>query len=316
MEEAPRLPDTMPDGQPWPKISIVTPSYNQSDFLEETIRSVLLQGYPRLEYFIIDGGSNDGSVEIIKKYEPWLAGWVSEPDRGQSHAINKRFSRCTGELLTFQNSDDFYLPGVFQDAACLYLQNKECGAIVGAFRRCDGSSRLNGEIVAPELKLPSPRDLTLGPPGVYRLHQVSTFFTKRVLDEVGRYVEQDLHYVMDRELLYRVCRRARIVLSSQCYGVFRIHEHSKTVASVLPFAREFAALYLKHLDGNPHEDRLRRRMARCRISSGYLKAAKGTPRMLLAAWHLTRAAAAYAPLLKRRSYAGAWLRTLRLRKTT
>ena len=96
-EDSPQLPDTMPDGSPWPKISIVTPSLNQGPFIEETIRSVLLQGYPNLEYIIMDGGSTDESIEIIKKYEPWLAYWESEPDRGQSHAINKGFQRASGD---------------------------------------------------------------------------------------------------------------------------------------------------------------------------------------------------------------------------
>src|SRR4051812_45214192 len=101
----------------YPRISIVTPSCNQAAYLEETIRSVLLQGYPNLEYFVIDGGSTDGSIDIIRKYEAWITGWVSEADRGQSHAINKGFQRCTGDLITFQNSDDYYLPGAFEDAA-------------------------------------------------------------------------------------------------------------------------------------------------------------------------------------------------------
>ena len=103
----------MPNGEAWPRISIVTPSFNQGQFIEETIRSILLQGYPNLEYIIIDGGSTDESVEIIKKYEPWLTYWVSEKDRGQAHAINKGLERCTGEILAYINSDDYYYPGCF-----------------------------------------------------------------------------------------------------------------------------------------------------------------------------------------------------------
>ena len=95
-EQSEPLPDRMPDGFDWPRFSIVTPSYNQEQFIEETIRSVLLQGYPNLEYIIIDGESKDKSVEIIKKYEQYLTYWTSEPDRSQSHAINKGWQKCTG----------------------------------------------------------------------------------------------------------------------------------------------------------------------------------------------------------------------------
>ncbi len=106
----------MPNGRNWPKISVVTPNYNYGRYLEETIRSVLLQSYPNLEYIIMDGGSNDGSLEIIRKYEQWLT-WESKPDSGQSHAINKGLRLATGDIRTFLNSDDYYQPGTLAEIA-------------------------------------------------------------------------------------------------------------------------------------------------------------------------------------------------------
>lgn len=123
-EETKPLPNKMPDGREWPRISIVTPSYNQGQFLEETIRSVLLQGYPNLEYIIIDGGSTDNSVEIIKKYASFLTYWVSEKDQGQSDALNKGFYLSTGNICAYLNSDDVFFPAVFEKVALLY-SNKE-----------------------------------------------------------------------------------------------------------------------------------------------------------------------------------------------
>lgn len=111
------LPARRKDGSVWPKISIVTPSYNQGRFLEGTIRSVLLQGYPNLEYVIIDGQSSDNSVDVIKRYEAWIDFWVSQPDQGQSHAINKGFSLCSGQFSNWQNSDDMFCQNAFQKFA-------------------------------------------------------------------------------------------------------------------------------------------------------------------------------------------------------
>ena len=116
-EESPQLPEVISNGRSWSGISIVTPSLNQGQYIEETIRSVLLQGYPNLEYIIIDGGSTDATVEIIKRYQPWVTYWVTEKDRGQSHAINKGMAQGTGEIVAWLNSDDLYLPSALARVA-------------------------------------------------------------------------------------------------------------------------------------------------------------------------------------------------------
>ena len=129
------------DGSPWPRISIVTPSYNQGQFVEETIRSVLLQGYPDLEYIIMDGGSANQSAEIITRYERWLTYWVSENDRGQSHAINKGFRRSSGAILGWLNSDDVLLPDALATVAMALPNSDEQELVAGRaeFRDVSGT---------------------------------------------------------------------------------------------------------------------------------------------------------------------------------
>lgn len=151
--ETPRVPESMPDGKPWPRISIVTPSYNQGQFIEETIRSVLLQGYPDLEYIIIDGGSTDESVEIIRKYERWITFWVSEPDSGQTNAINKGFKRSTGEIVAWLNSDDVYTAGSLCTAAKAFAEQPHVAVIYGKIDAIDADTSILSHISSREFDL-------------------------------------------------------------------------------------------------------------------------------------------------------------------
>jgi glycosyltransferase involved in cell wall biosynthesis len=124
-------PTTMSDGRPWPRISIVTLSYNQAKFIEQAIRSVLHQGYPNLEYIVIDGGSTDVSVDIIEKYADCLAYWCSERDAGPAAGLNKGFQHATGEIFGFLNADDFYLPGSLHRIANLFRTHSSADVLCG-----------------------------------------------------------------------------------------------------------------------------------------------------------------------------------------
>src|SRR5215510_3373704 len=221
-EGSARAPDVMPDGSPWPAISIVTPSYNQGEFIEQTIRSVLLQGYPALEYIIIDGGSSDCSVEIIRRYSGWLSHWVSGPDDGQSHAINKGMSRATGEIVAWLNSDDWFEPDALQSAA-LASHRAPPGA-AGITGRCRWWRGDETEIRMARSVHHGLLNKTVN----YGLQQPSTFISKEVFDLVGG-LDQKLHFVMDKDLWLRIQSRgfefqaADLLLSN-----FRCHENSKS----------------------------------------------------------------------------------------
>lgn len=141
-EQSDVLPETQPDGTSWPKISIVTPSYNQGEFVEETIRSILLQGYPNLEYIVVDGGSDDETVEILKKYDPWIDHWESKEDRGVSHAINKGVNRTTGDIVNWVNSDDILLPWALRGVAEGFETYSQADAIYGHRILIDAESRM------------------------------------------------------------------------------------------------------------------------------------------------------------------------------
>lgn len=218
-EESPQLPDTMPDGCPWPRVSIVTPSYNQGQFIEETIRSVLLQGYPDLEYIIIDGGSTDESVDIIRKYEKWLAYWVSEPDRGQSDAINKGWEKSTGDILAWLNSDDVYEPSAIKVAVYELAAHPDWALVYGSAYEIDEADRIVGlrSAIEPDLRI-----LARG----ISFNQPSTFIRRGAVTSVAM-LDTSLHYCMDYDLWLRIALKYRFGCTNQVLSRFRLHPLSK-----------------------------------------------------------------------------------------
>jgi len=176
-----------------PRITVVTPSFNQGAFIEQTIRSVLLQKYPNLEYLVIDGGSTDATIEIIKKYESRITYWTSEPDRGQSHAINKGFETATGDILAWLNSDDMYLPGALHAVAERWLESK-CEVLTGHTLFIDEKGRFEGRFDASPMAM-----------------------------------DRFLHYVMDGAYwLNMLAANKRWVVIDQDLSLFRHHSEQKT----------------------------------------------------------------------------------------
>jgi len=253
------LPELMPDGSPWPKISVVTPSYNQGQFIEETIRSVLLQGYPNLEYIIIDGGSSDNTLEIIRKYEPWLAYWVSEQDRGQSHAINKGIQRATGDIVFWLNSDDLLLPLAFKKVTQIFQLYPDAALVTGQARIIDQQSICVGQINS---YFSDWEEIVTNPGNSIR--QISTFFSMKLFKNLGNINEQ-LHISMDKELLVRFTRETKPIVISDYLSAFRVHPEAKTSSQLFLGYKETDRLRL-----NDVKEKGLRKIYRNRSSQNWL----------------------------------------------
>ena len=208
-----------------PLVSIITPSYNQGRYLEETMLSVLQQDYPRIEYIVIDGGSTDNSVDVIKKYAQKLAFWVSEKDRGQTDALNKGFAHTKGDILAWLNSDDVYHPGAVS-AAVEYLQaHPEFGMVYGDLDFIDENSNVIGKFNAEQTDLAKLRR------GYVHISQPAAFFRAEHWRKVGP-LDPSFFFAMDYDLWVRLARVTELkYLPGKNWAKFRLHSDAKTISA-------------------------------------------------------------------------------------
>jgi glycosyltransferase involved in cell wall biosynthesis len=213
----------MPDGSAWPRISVVTPSFNQGHFLEETIRSVLLQGYPNLEYIIIDGASSDASAALIEAYNPWLTYWQSQSDTGQADAINKGLSRSTGIIFNWINSDDVLTPGALRTVA---LAHVEADVVAGSCVNFSDTGPT--EVICSSLL--GAKHLILGLDGTV-FHQPATWLKRESLVAAGG-IDSTLQFVFDWDIMIRYLHMyPRVAYTDAVLARFRLHACSKTVSA-------------------------------------------------------------------------------------
>ncbi len=264
----------MPD---LPLVSIITPSYNQGQFLEATICSVLEQDYPRLEYIVIDGGSTDDSPQILAGYASRLAYWESQPDRGQAHAINKGLQRARGDFLGWLNSDDVLLPGVVSRAVQVFTQFPQVEVVYGRLERIDANGKLLPTPPLPKDSVDFDLSQVLGECVV---NQPGSFWRRAAMERVGL-LDDGLHYSLDYEYWIRLALAgSQFMHLPEVVARFRLSSGSKTVGQTAVMAQEqirvLEALASRpdlpaQLDWTPEQVRrqLRRTRARFRLQAFY-----------------------------------------------
>jgi glycosyltransferase involved in cell wall biosynthesis len=243
-QQSARLPEKMPDGKPWPKLSVVMRSLNDRQFLEPALRSVLLQGYPDIEFIVVDGGSTDGSVDILRKYEDHFSFWVSEWDAGDANALNKGIERSTGDILYWLKSDCLVMPDAFGDAMRAFARSLRPRIVSGAAAEVDDA----GNILEPlEHRFSSYEDFALH---LCSIEPVATFLERKLFDEHGL-MDVSLEYAIGREFLLRVTKDNPPFLVPELFAARRGRLWAENRGDIVDSHLESDRVSLRFIAGNP-----------------------------------------------------------------
>jgi glycosyltransferase involved in cell wall biosynthesis len=211
-------------------VSIITPSFNQASYLEQTLRSILEQDYSNVEYIVIDGASTDGSVDIVRKYQNQLTYWASEKDSGQAEAINKGLARASGEIIAWLNSDDYYLPGTISAAVKVFEENPDVVMVYGDMLAVDENGQTINTLKYKQLTLVDLLCFQI-------IGQPSVFFRREVYEKIGG-LDTTFHFLLDHQYWIRIAQQGKILHVPQMWAAARYHAEAKNRAKAAEFGRE------------------------------------------------------------------------------